>query len=68
MKIDYLIFGIIVILFAALLVVDAIITTYAPTSQILSPNDVKGITGAVLGVIAVFFFIKAFMRTKKVQQ
>jgi len=65
MKIDYLVFGIIVILFAALLVVDAIITTYTPANMILSPNDVKGITGVVFGVIAVFFFLKAFMRTKE---
>jgi hypothetical protein len=65
MKIDYLIFGIIVILFAALLVTDAIITTYTPADMILSPNDVKGITGAVFGIIAVFFFIKAFMRSKE---
>lgn len=35
--------------------------------MILSPNDVKGITEAVFGVIAVFFFIKAFKRAKEQQ-
>jgi membrane associated rhomboid family serine protease len=65
MKIDYLVFGIIVILFAALLVADAVIATNTPANMILSPNDVKGITGAVFGIIAVFFFIKAFMRARE---
>jgi positive regulator of sigma E activity len=65
MKIDNLVVGIIVICFAALLLVDAILTTYTPASQILSPNDVKGITGIVFGVIAAFIFVKAFVRTKQ---
>ena len=65
MKIDNLVVGIIVICFAALLLVDAILTTYTPANQILSPNDVKGITGAVFGVIAVFIFIKAFVKAKQ---
>lgn len=65
MKIDNLVVGIIVICFAALLLADAILTTYTPANQILSPNDVKGITGVVFGVIAVLIFIKAFVRTKQ---
>ena len=65
MKIDYLVFGIIVIFSSALLVADAIITTYNPANMILSPNDVKGITGVVFGVIAAFFFLKAFWRSKE---
>jgi uncharacterized membrane protein (DUF373 family) len=56
MKIDNLVVGIIVILFAALLIGDAILTTYTPTSQILSPNDVKGVVGMVLLVLAGFYF------------
>ena len=62
MKIDNLVIGIIVILFAALLLVDAIQTTYNPASQILSANDVKGIVGVVFGVIAAYIFIKGIRK------
>jgi len=62
MKIDNLVLGIIVILFAALLIGDAIMTTYNPANQILSPNDVKGVVGMVLLVVAGFTFWKAFKR------
>ena len=59
MKIDNLVAGLIVIAVAALLLGDAILTTYDPASQVLSPNDVKGIVGMVLVVIAALYFIKA---------
>jgi hypothetical protein len=59
MKIDKLVLGIIIILFAALLIGDAILTTNNPASQILSPNDVKGVVGMVLLVLAGFYFYKA---------
>ena len=59
MKIDNVVFGIIVICFAALLLGDAYLTTYNPASQILSPNDVKGIVGMLCVVIAGFVFWKA---------
>jgi len=59
-KTDYLVVGIIVICFAALLLGDAILTTGNPASMVLSPNDVKGITGMVFGIIAAFFFWKAW--------
>jgi len=59
MKIDKLVMGVIVILFAALLIGDAILTTYNPASQILSPNDVKGVVGMVLLVLAGFYLYKA---------
>lgn len=65
MKIENLIVGIIVICFAALLLADAILTTYTPANQVLSPNDVKGITGIVFGVIAALIFVKAFVKTKQ---
>ena len=71
MKIENIVVGTIVICFAALLLVDAILMTYNPdmparvTGEILSPNDVKGITGIVFGAIAVLIFIKAFVRTKQ---
>jgi len=65
MKLENLIVGAIVICFAALLLADAIQTTYTPANQILSPNDVKGIAGMVFVVIAALIFAKAFVRTKQ---
>ena len=62
MKIDYVVMGIIVICFAALLLGDAILTTNNPASMILSPNDVKGITGTVFLIIAGFYFWKAWKK------
>jgi hypothetical protein len=62
MKIYDLVAGIMVLFFAAVLFVDAVRTTYDPASQILSTNDVKGITGFALIVIAIFYFIKARQR------
>ncbi len=59
MKIDSLVAGIMVIIFGAILFADAVQTTYYPANQLLSPNDVKGITGFILIVIAIFYFIKA---------
>jgi hypothetical protein len=59
MKIDNLIIGMLVIMFAAILLGDAILTSYTPTSELLSPNDVKGIAGMVFVIIAVLIFIKA---------
>ena len=58
MKIDSLVVGIIVIAVAALLLADAFLTTYTPASQVLSPNDVKGIVGMVFVVLAAWFFYK----------
>ncbi len=59
MKIDNIVLGIIVIFFAAILLGDAYLTTYTPASEILSPNDVKGIAGMVFVVIAAYMFVKA---------
>jgi hypothetical protein len=59
MKIDNLVVGIIIICFAALLLGDAYLTTYNTASQILSPNDVKGIVGMICVVIAGFLFWRA---------
>jgi hypothetical protein len=58
MKTDNLVVGIIVIAVAALLLADAILTTNNPASQVLSPNDVKGIVGMVFLVLAGWFFYK----------
>jgi len=62
MKIEYAIFGILVIMFAAILLGDAILTTYNAASMLLSPNDVKGITGFVFVITAAFFFWKAWKK------
>jgi len=51
-----LVVGVIVLAFAALLLVDAILTTYDPASQLFPPNDVKGIVGMVFVVLAASFF------------
>jgi hypothetical protein len=59
MKAEYAIFGILVLLFAAILFGDALLTTIDPASMLLSPNDVKGITGFVFVIVAAFFFWKA---------
>ena len=61
MKIDNLVVGIIVICIGALLFADAYLTTWTPAGQILSPNDVKGITGMGFGVIAALLFKKAIV-------
>ncbi len=62
MKTEYAIFGIMVIMFAAILLGDAIYATYDPASMLLSPNDVKGITGFVFVIVATFFFWKAWKK------
>jgi hypothetical protein len=58
MKIDNLVVGIIVVAVAALFLADAILTTNDPASQVLSPNDVKGIVGMVFLVLAGWFFYR----------
>ena len=62
MKIEYAIFGMLVIMFAAILFVDAILVTYNQPGIPLSPNDVKGITGLVFVIVAAFFFWKAWKK------
>ncbi|PNX52191.1 MAG: hypothetical protein BV458_10565 [Thermoplasmata archaeon M9B2D] len=59
MKIDNLVVGLIVIAFGAILFADAVLTTVDPSSQLFSPNDVKGIVGMALVVIAAIYFKKA---------
>ena len=58
-KIDNLIAGLIVLAFATILLADAILTTVDPASQLFSPNDVKGIVGMALVVLAATYFKKA---------
>jgi len=59
MKIDNVVVGLLVLMFAAILFGDALLVTYTSGSEVLSPNDVKGITGFVFVIIAILIFIKA---------
>ncbi len=59
MKIDNIIVGLLILMFAAILLGDAILSTFSPASMILSPNDVKGIAGMVGVLAAVLIFLKA---------
>lgn len=59
MKINDLVAGIMVTVFGVILFADAVQTTWNPASQLLSPNDVKGIAGLVFIVTAIFYFIRA---------
>jgi hypothetical protein len=59
MKTEYVIVGVIVLIFAVILLGDAILTTYSPSDMRLSSNDVKGITGMVFVVLAAFIIWRA---------
>jgi len=51
--------GLLILMFAAILLGDAILVTYTSSNEVLSPNDVKGITGLAFLFIATFILIKA---------
>ena len=51
--------GLLVLMFAAILLGDAILVTYTSSNEVLSPNDVKGITGLAFLLIATFILTKA---------
>jgi len=57
--------GLLILMFAAILFVDAILVTWNQSGIPLSPNDVKGITGFVFIIIAVFIFLKARNKAKE---
>jgi hypothetical protein len=59
MKIDNLVAGLIVLALGAILLADAVLTTVDPSSQLFTPNDVKGIVGMALVVLAALYFKKA---------
>jgi len=65
MKIDNVVIGLLVLMFAAILFVDAILVTYNQSGIPLSPNDVKGITGFVFVLIAIFILLKARGKAKE---
>ena len=51
--------GLLVLMFAAILLVDSILVTWNQPGIPLSSNDVKGITGLVFLLIAGFILVKA---------
>ena len=59
MKIDNIAVGLLVLMFALILFVDALLGTYSPASMFLSANDVKGIPGFTFVLVAILIFIKA---------
>lgn len=55
MKINNLLVGVIIVALAALLLADGIISYVAPSQQLFSLADVKGIAGVVFIVIGASF-------------
>ena len=51
--------GLFILLFAAILLGDAILVTFTSAAEVFSPNDVKGMTGLVFLIIAGFILVKA---------
>jgi len=51
--------GLLVLMFALILLGDAILVTFTSADELFSPNDVKGITGLAFLLIATFILIKA---------
>ncbi len=54
MKTENAVMGLLVLMFAAILFGDAVWTTFDPDGMVLSPNDVKGITGMVFVILAAY--------------
>ena len=59
MKIENLVIGALILMFAVILFVDAMLVTFNQSGIPLSPNDVKGITGITFILVAILIFIKA---------
>ena len=59
MKIENVVIGALILMFAVILFVDAVLVTYNMPGIPLSPNDVKGITGFTFILVAILIFIKA---------
>jgi hypothetical protein len=58
-KIENIVVGFLVLMFAIILAVDAILVTFGQPGIPLSGNDVKGITGVGFVLVAILIFIKA---------
>jgi hypothetical protein len=59
MKIENLVIGALILMFAVILFVDAMLVTWNQSGIPLSANDVKGITGFTFILTAILIFIKA---------
>ncbi len=59
MKIENIVVGLLVLMFAVILAVDAILVTWGGSGIPLSGNDVKGITGVTFVLTAVYMLLKA---------
>ena len=59
MKIENVVIGLLILMFAIILSVDAILVTFNQPGIPLSPNDVKGITGIISVLAAILILIKA---------
>jgi hypothetical protein len=59
MKIENLVIGALILMFAVILFVDAMLVTWNQSGIPLSANDVKGITGFTFILTAIIIFIKA---------
>jgi len=59
MKIENVVIGLLILMFAVILSVDAILVTFNQSGIPLSANDVKGITGVISVLAAILILIKA---------
>ncbi|UCG37040.1 MAG: hypothetical protein JSV64_01840 [Candidatus Bathyarchaeota archaeon] len=55
---ERLVIGLLVLMFAVILAVDAILVTIGQSGIPLSDNDVKGITGVAFVLIAIFILVR----------
>ncbi len=62
-RIGNLLVGLIVIVFAALLLADGVISNVSPTNSLFSLAEVKAIVGVVLVVLAASYFQRAKTQT-----
>jgi hypothetical protein len=65
MKIENVAIGLLILMFALILFIDAVLVTWNQSGLSLSSNDVKGIPGFVFVIIAVFMLIKARDKAKE---
>ncbi len=59
MKIENVVIGLLILMFAIILAVDAVLVTWGQAGIPLSGNDVKGITGTIGILAAIFILLKA---------
>ncbi len=58
MKVENIVIGLLILMFAVILSVDAILVTWGQPGIPLSGNDVKGITGVTFVLTAILALIK----------